>query len=137
MYLVQLSIMPVFTLGDLSFGDSKGSCEAWAMWSPLFGGDCSHLGARFTAPPQPVNQRTRVPLQGVERAHMSWHVLLPSHPLPGPPCQALVPAPPPPSPIPPLPVSPVHRRPPSGHSLQNKGSSLAPSATLRATWLDV
>ena len=63
---------------------------------------------------------------------MSWHVLLPSHPLTGPPCQALVPAPPAPSPVPPLPVSPVHRRPPSGHSLQNKGSSLAPSATLRS-----
>ena len=68
---------------------------------------------------------------------MSWHVLLPSHPLTGPPCQALVPAPPAPSPVPPLPVSPVHRRPPSGHSLQSKGSSLAPSATLRAMCLDV
>ena len=87
-------------------------------------------------PPQPVNQQTGVPL-GVERAHVSWQVLLPSHPLTGPQHLALVLAPPAPSPVPPLPVSPGLRRPLSGHSLQNKGSSLAPSTALREAWLAV
>ena len=116
--------------------DSKSSCEVWAVQSPLSGGDRPRSGARFAAPPQPVNQQTGVPL-GVERAHVSWQVLLPSHPLTGPQHLALVLAPPALSLVPPLPVSPVLRRPLSGHSLQNKGSSLAPSPALREAWLAV
>lgn len=108
------------------------------MRSPLSGGDRPRSGARFAAPPQPVNQQTGVAL-GVERAHVSWHVLSPSHPLTGPQRQALAPvlAPPAPSLVPPLPVSPGLRRPPSGHSLQNKGSRLAPSPALHEAWLAV